>query len=84
MANAAFKCNECGNIITVNGGHDYDCSSVGKIPKPVKFNLMDIAQGLLDVPKIKRFRLTAKERHEVYSDLGMKRVRGSMGGVYYE
>ena len=25
-----------------------------------------------------------RERHQAYVDLGMKRVRGGLGGVYYE
>lgn len=29
-------------------------------------------------------RLTKKERHELLSDLGLVRVRGAMGGTYYE
>jgi hypothetical protein len=28
--------------------------------------------------------LTAKQRHEIMRDLGLVRVRGAMGGVYYE
>lgn len=34
--------------------------------------------------KYRPTKLTKKERHAIMSDLGLVRVRGAMGGTYYE
>lgn len=36
-----------------------------------------------DWPRIKRNR-DRRERHKVLTDMGLSRVRGALGGVYYE
>ena len=34
--------------------------------------------------KTKRANRAARERHQAYLDVGLVRVRGALGGVYYE
>lgn len=34
--------------------------------------------------KTKRHNASAKARRDIYNSLGMKRVRGLLGGIYYE
>ena len=41
------------------------------------------AQGVVDAENLKR-NLTRRERHQAMLDLGLVRVRGALGGVYYE
>ncbi len=35
-------------------------------------------------PKKKTATLTRKERDQVYKELGLTKVKGSLGGIYYE
>lgn len=49
-----------------------------------------LAQHKADCPMCRargrtiRSNRAAKVRHQVYTDMGMNRVRGALGGVYYE
>jgi hypothetical protein len=39
---------------------------------------------LLAAVRVERKNAARRARHEAYTSAGMKRVRGSLGGVYYE
>ena len=41
------------------------------------------AQGVVDAEDLKR-NLTRRERHQAALDMGLVRVRGALGGIYYE
>ena len=43
-----------------------------------------IVSKLFDSKKNALNALNRRLRHQVYTDLGLKKVRGKLGGVYYE
>lgn len=41
-------------------------------------------EAIREVARLRRQNAMAKTKHQAMKDLGLKRVRGSLGGTYYE
>jgi hypothetical protein len=61
-------------------------SHIGSKPTPdAQAARNDLLEALHARPKRGvRGRLTRKEKDQIYADRGMTKVRGALGGIYYE
>ena len=50
----------------------------------IKQNSETMKQYMARMKRNREARLNARARREAYADAGLKRVRGALGGVYYE
>lgn len=84
----------------VDGGQYYESAESGRLIPWVKVledgsDTIKIFDGFEEVAKLQvtpsveqanreKRNAAARARRQIYSDLGLKRVRGNLGGIYYE
>ena len=70
-----IHCQKCGSVIPADRVRDFQVK--GKLPKNCKPCNDRIIRNW-------RNNMRRRDRDEVYRSLGMTKVRGNLGGIYYE